>query len=422
MSTRSAAAPGGRGTVGDVTSTSPTVPPAEPARGLASGHASPGVPPWTRRRVGLFVSVVWVVFLAEPFTAALDAGPLALRVVGVLGVLGVAVIFAGTVLTLQRRGRVPRRTAVVLVVVQVACVGLSCLAAQEHGLVGLVFVCVTAIYSLGGRAALWIVAASIVVMLVLPRVLPGWATEDGNALAVVLASAAVYGFMQVIDRNRRLIAAQQELADLAVARERERIARDMHDVLGHSLTVISVKAELAAKLLRAATADRPATAPEERATSEVADIQDLARGALADVRGMVAGSRQVTLAGELATARSALDAAGIEADLPGAVDGVPAEHRELFAWVLREGTTNVLRHSGAARVVVTVAADRLAVDDDGGGGPEGRTDGGNGLTGLTARARDAGAVLETGPSPLGGFRLAVTVRPGPGPGDARIVP
>ncbi|MFF2450921.1 sensor histidine kinase [Isoptericola sp. NPDC058082] len=412
-----------------MTSTSPAAPSAEPAGGAAFDPAqggAPGGPPWARRRIGLLVSVVWVVFLAEPFRAALDADTVALRVAGVLGVLGVGAIFAGTVLTLQRRGRVPRRAAVVLIVVQAVCVALSCLAAQEHGLVGLVFVCVTAIYSLGGRAALWVVVTSIVVMLVLPRVLPGWATEDGNALAVVLASAAVYGFMQVIDRNRRLIAARQELADLAVARERERIARDMHDVLGHSLTVISVKAELAAKLLRAGAPDRPDAAPEARAAHEVADIQDLARGALADVRGMVAGSRRVTLAGELAATRSALDAAGVAADLPGAVDVVPADRRELFAWVLREGTTNVLRHAGASRVVVTVTADSLVVEDDGRGRPatrEGTRDegGGHGLTGLAARARQAGAVLETGPGPLGGFRLAVTVRDG-APAGARIDP
>ncbi|MEU2199009.1 histidine kinase [Isoptericola sp. NPDC019482] len=406
-----------------MTSTSPTVPSAGPAGSATpdpAAAATPGAPPWARRRIGLLVSVVWVVFLAEPFSAALDAETVALRVVGVLGVLGVGGVFAGTVLTLQRRGRVPRRAAVVLIGVQTACVALSCLAAQEHGLVGLVFVCVTAIYSLGGRAPLWILAASIVVMLVLPRVLPGWSTEDGNALAVVLASAAVYGFTQVIDRNRRLIAAQQELADLAVARERERIARDMHDVLGHSLTVISVKAELAAKLLRAA--DAPATAPEERAAREVADIQDLARGALTDVRGMVAGSHQVSLVGELAAARSALDAAGIVAELPGAVDGVPAEHRELFAWVLREGTTNVLRHAGASRVVVTVTADTLVVEDDGRGRPGEPPDGGHGLAGLAARARQAGAVLETGPGALGGFRLAVTVRGNAAPSDARIAP
>ncbi|MFE6970697.1 sensor histidine kinase [Isoptericola sp. NPDC057653] len=411
-----------------MTSTSPAAPSAEPAGGLASdpvGPVAPGAPPWARRRIGLLVSVVWVVFLAEPLTASLDAENLALRVVGVLGVLGVAGIFAGTVLTLQRRGRVPRRAATVLIVVQIACVALSCLAAHEHGLVGLVFVCVTAIYSLGGRPALWIVAASIVVMLVLPRVLPGWAPEDGNALAVVLASAAVYGFTQVIDRNRRLIAAQQELADLAVARERERIARDMHDVLGHSLTVISVKAELAAKLLAAAgTAPvGAASSPTARAAAEVADIQDLARGALADVRGTVAGARRVTLAGELAAARTALDAAGVAAELPGTVDAVPAERRELFAWVLREGTTNVLRHSGATRVVVTLTAGTLAVEDDGRGVPAAREEGGgHGLAGLAARAGQAGAVLETGPSPLGGFRLAVTARDDVAPAGARIDP
>lgn len=418
MSTGSTA-PGARGTVGGVTSTPPTVAPAAPG--------APGAPPWTRRRIGLLVSVVWVVFLAEPLSVALDAEPAAVRVVGVLGVLGVAGIFAGTIFTLQRRGRVPRRAAVVLLVIQAACVALSCVAAQEHGLVGLVFVCVTAIYSVGSRAALWIVGASILVMLVLPRVLPGWAPEDGNALAVVLASAAVYGFMQVIDRNRRLIAAQQELADLAVARERERIARDMHDVLGHSLTVISVKAELAAKLLRADTGNLPDGSPGARAATEVSDIQDLARSALADVRGTVAGAWQVTLAGELAAARSALDAAGVVAELPGAVDDVPADRRELFAWVLREGTTNVLRHSGASRVVVTVDADALVVDDDGAGvaDADGRgrgAGGGRGLAGLTARARADGAVLETGPSPLGGFRLAVTVRPGAPAAGARIDP
>jgi len=394
----------------------------------AGAPGAPTAPPWTRRRIGLLVSVVWVVFLAEPLSVALDAEPAAVRAVGVLGVLGVAGIFAGTILTLQRRGRVPRRAAVVLLVVQTACVALSCVAAQEHGLVGLVFVCVTAIYSVGSRAALWIVGASILVMLVLPRVLPGWAREDGNAVAVVLASAAVYGFMQVIDRNRRLIAAQQELADLAVARERERIARDMHDVLGHSLTVISVKAELAAKLLRAGSGAVPDGSPGARAAAEVSDIQGLARSALADVRGTVAGARQVTLAGELAAARSALDAAGITAQLPGAVDDVPADRRELFAWVLREGTTNVLRHSGASRVVVTVDADALVVDDDGAGVAHDDArrgwgeGGGHGLTGLTARARADGAVLETGPSPLGGFRLAVTVRPGAPAAGARIDP
>ncbi|MFC8599265.1 sensor histidine kinase [Isoptericola sp. NPDC057191] len=414
-----------------MTSTSPTAPsagtagddPFDPDARRPLG----GIP-----RFGPVLAIIWVVFLVEPFQASLDAPTTLLRVVGAVGVLGVAGIFTATFLRFRRvttvgdggrttgRPMLSPRAAALLLTLQLACVGLSCLAAQQHGLVGLIFVCVTAIYVVDGRTALWVVGLSIVVMVVLPRLLPGWEPEDGNVVGAVLASAAVFGFTQVIDRNRRLREAQQQVADLAVARERERIARDMHDVLGHSLTVISVKAELAAKLLAAA---RDGDGPTARAAAEVADIQGLARGALADVRGTVAGAWQVTLAGELAAARSALDAAGVEAELPGAVDAVPAERRELFAWVLREGTTNVLRHSGASRVVVTVAADRLVVDDDGAGVPSSARDGGgHGLTGLTARARAAGAVLETGPSPLGGFRLAVTVRADLSAAGARIDP
>ncbi|MFC7879123.1 sensor histidine kinase [Isoptericola sp. NPDC057391] len=397
---------------------SPT-PPTDPGAYVATPRGPLVVPPRRRRGISVLISVVWVVFLAEPLLAALRADDAVVRVLGVIGVAGVAAVFAGTTVTLQRSGPVAPRTAVVLVAAQTVCVALSCLAAQQHGLVGLIFVCVTAIYSLPARASLALVGASLGVMLALPRLLPGWAEEDGNALALVLACAAVFGFTQVIDRNRRLLAAQQEVADLAVARERERIARDMHDVLGHSLTVISVKAELAAKLLRAADRRGPGpddAGPGDRAAREVGEIQDLARAALADVRGMVAGARQASLTGELAAARSALDTAGIDAELPGAVDVVPAERRELFAWVLREGTTNVLRHAGASRVVVTLEADRLVIDDDGAGvdgrgadAGHGRTSG-HGLAGLAARARSAGGVLETGPSPLGGFRLAVTAR------------
>jgi two-component system sensor histidine kinase DesK len=143
---------------------------------------------------------------------------------------------------------------------------------------------------------------------------------------------------------------------------------------------------------------------------------------------MVTATRHVTLAGELAAARRALDAAGIEAQLPGAVDAVPEELREVFAWTVREGTTNVLRHAAAGRVVVTLAPDRIVVEDDGRGAapcPDDAEEGGagtaeptgspgdapgHGLAGLRERAAAAGAAVETGPSPLGGFRLAVRAR------------
>ena len=142
--------------------------------------------------------------------------------------------------------------------------------------------------------------------------------------------------------------------------------------------MISVKAELAGKLF-----DLDA----DRARAEIAEVQALARAALADVRGMVSATRAVTLAGELAGARQAFDSAGVDADVPGTVDQVPDDLRELFAWAVREGTTNVLRHAAASRVRVTMTGDTLIVDDDGYGPANTDVVPGNGLRGLTERAR-----------------------------------
>jgi len=405
-------------------------------RSLAAAVAGPNATAERQRRiwrlVGPMFGAVWVVFLSEPARASWQNPDPVLRWCGILGVALSAVGFVMSVFLLRQtfavEGRNGRWWAVFSVAIQVVGVVLACLAAQEHGLVGTVFISVSAVYLLRTPRALLVTAGLAVVMFVLPRVIPGWEPEDGNIAALVLATLATYGFAQLVERNRQLQLAQEEVAALAVSRERERIARDMHDVLGHSLTVISVKSELAGRLVEADPA---------RAAAEVADIQALARSALADVRGMVAATRHVTLAGELAAARRALDAAGIEAQLPGAVDAVPEDLRELFAWAVREGTTNVLRHAAAARVVVTLAPDRIVVEDDGRGaepcpdddavGPGPTAPGspgdapGHGLAGLRERAAAAGASVETGPSPLGGFRLAVRAgRRSGAPTGARI--
>jgi two-component system sensor histidine kinase DesK len=233
---------------------------------------------------------------------------------------------------------------------------------------------------------------------VLPMIVPGW-TSPGDLLpSLLLACFAAFGIGMVIERNAQLAQAREQLVDLAVSRERERVARDVHDILGHSLTVITVKAELAGRLLEAV----PGT---ERARSELADAERLAREALADVRATVSGLREISLTGELVSARRALEAAGIAADLPTAVDVVPARHRELFAWALREGVTNVVRHSGASRCGVRLTADCVEVRDDGRG--PGADGGGSGLAGLRTRAAAAGARLETERPPEGGFLLRV---------------
>jgi two-component system sensor histidine kinase DesK len=398
----------------------------EPPVGQAGSRAP------RRAWVGVLLAAVWIIFLAIPLREAAGAATAPMRVVGAAGVAGLAALFTWSFVRHWAGRPTARRTPAVLVAAELACVALITLAAGQAGLVGLVLVCATVMMFASTRSGVVVVGALVLALLALPRVVPGWQPEDRLVLTALLASLAIFSFRRATERNRALHRTQQEVAALAAAQERDRISRDMHDILGHSLTVVSVKAELATRLLHADTeradtehadterdaAPAPTTATT-RARDEVAEIQALVRSTLADMRGMVSAERQVTLAGELAAARSAFDAAGIEADLPGAVDDVPENHREVFAWALREGTTNVLRHAAARRAAVTLAPGTLLIDDDGRGpGTEGPATGagGNGLTGLTERARSAGLVVETGPSPMGGLRLAVRV-PGGGRSD-----
>jgi two-component system sensor histidine kinase DesK len=215
----------------------------------------------------------------------------------------------------------------------------------------------------------------------------------------------VYGFSRLIRANHELAAAREQVAVLAAEQERLRIARDLHDLLGHSLTTVTVKAALATRLF-----DQDPV----RARAEIGEVERLARESLADVRAAVAGFRDVRLGTELATAREVLAAAGIEADLPHVVDDVPTELGGLFGWVVREGVTNVVRHSRASRVTITLHTRAIEVVDNGRGCAGG--DPGHGLAGLAERAAALGGHLVAGPlgastdaTSTNGFRLRVDV-------------
>ncbi|MCS5715695.1 sensor histidine kinase [Herbiconiux sp. CPCC 205716] len=214
-------------------------------------------------------------------------------------------------------------------------------------------------------------------------------------LSVSVMMATLTGNISTLDRLR---AAQDQVAELAAERERSRVARDVHDILGHSLTVIIVKAELAGRLQDAGSF---------AARSEIAQIEQLARGALADVRATVHGFRGVSISGELAAARAALESADVSADLPGSTEQVPADRRELAGWVVREAVTNVVRHSGARTCRVRLDPRGIEVADDG-CGPSAAAESGSGLTGLRERVEGSGARLTLGRSDLGGFRVRVT--------------
>ncbi len=217
--------------------------------------------------------------------------------------------------------------------------------------------------------------------------------------SITLMMIALMGNVRAI---RELQAARDEVARLAVADERSRIARDLHDVLGHNLTTIIVKASLARKLL-----ERGETDP---AAVEIGDVERLSRQALTDVRATVSAQRRTTLPEELAGARAVLTAAGIEPVLPQATEDVRPEYSEVFAYVLREAVTNVVRHSGASRCAVSLGASWLDVTDDGTGltsTVEGPT--GNGLNGIRERLSPLGGSLRVGRAPGGGFQLRAFV-------------
>lgn len=194
--------------------------------------------------------------------------------------------------------------------------------------------------------------------------------------------------MDVERKNQELAVAHEEVRALATTAERERISRDLHDLLGHTLTLVAVKAELAARLV---------SRDSEAAEREMQAVAAAAREALSEVRTAVVGMKGASLAFEIDKARQALAAADIEAEISAlTTDGYPAQEAVL-AMALREGVTNVIRHAGAKRCDITLEpsakALTLTIADNGPGG-SGRLVEGSGLKGMRARLAAIGGALD----------------------------
>ena len=187
------------------------------------------------------------------------------------------------------------------------------------------------------------------------------------------------------DKNRSLVKAQDEVKHLAATAERERIGRDLHDLLGRTLTLIAIKADLAVKL----NAREPA-----KAEAEMREVAGAAREALAEVRAAVAGMTNATLGREIAGAQRALAAAGIACIVEGEVDQIDQGASAVLAMALREAVTNVIRHSGAKTCTIALKrrenAINLTISDDGDGAAIRE---GGGLGGIRARLAAAGGEL-----------------------------
>jgi two-component system sensor histidine kinase DesK len=292
------------------------------------------------------------------------------------------------------------------------------------------YVVVAAAVTLPTRKAAWMVAATTVVAGVVYGFQTGWdafVTSWQEIVPFPLIGIGMVAVSRLVVTVRELQAARREIAQLAaaeaVAKERLRFARDLHDLLGHSLSSITLKSELADRLL-------PETPETHRGVAELRDIRGIARGALREIREAVAGYRQPALSEELIGAKEMLEAAGIACRIDNDAGLLPKSVEGILAWTVREGATNVIRHSRARHCAIQIACEdgeggeagkvRAEVSDNGSGlfpardGTEGSgTDGlvgGSGLSGLAERVAEfAGADFEAGPLPVGGFRLRVSL-------------
>ncbi|MEV5932521.1 sensor histidine kinase [Streptomyces sp. NPDC052079] len=207
--------------------------------------------------------------------------------------------------------------------------------------------------------------------------------------------------------------ARETRARLAVAEERLRFGRDLHDVMGRNLAVIALKSELAVQL---AQRERP------EAVTQMVEVQRLAHEAQREVREVVRGYREADLAGELAGAQGVLSAAGIDCTVTGPATGFPAPVQSALAWVVREAATNVLRHGDPRRCAMELRVREghvvLTVENDGAPAPGGSGARGSGLIGLRERLAEIGGTLRAGPAGDGLFLLTVEVPLPAHPGEA----
>lgn len=363
---------------------------------------------WVRSHTGLWMCLVWIpVFLFAPaadIVATIQDGqaPAWSTALAVVFLMGLAATFAGSVIPASRgRGGSGVQASLVLLA------GLACAAMVSFSWVspfalpaiacGVVLhmrhvLPVIVVISLFAGTVVWLVGG-------------GPAGAAGAAVLTFLAGLGNFVVHRLVAVIAELDAARSELARAAVVAERARFARDLHDLLGHTLSVIVVKAEATRRL---------ASKDPDAAAGHAADIESISRDALTEVREVVSGYRSIRLGAELDAARKTLNDAGITPEIRNEIVSLAGQAEGLLGWVVREGVTNVVRHSGADRCTIVARQDGseavVEVSDNGSGTRSSAPDPGSGwgLAGLRERAAALGGRL-TASAYDGGFRLIVRV-------------
>ncbi len=364
-----------------------------------------------------FFSGVWLVYLIQPVSQLFGHQHTALWITGGLAITVIfCVVYVGVIGAWDSNPRMAQRGLAIIFALAV----LACVVYGSDWLPMWIYVSAATGFVFPG----WRAAMLAVLGVGGCYALLSWLTHFGvddfliDLLPVVLIGWAMSGFRMQIMLTRELSQARGTVAKLAANEERLRLARDMHDLTGQSLSLVTLKSELARKIL----ARLPQTSERDAAMSEVDDIGRVSRQTLHDIREAVSGYRRPTLAIEIITARTALEAAAIRLDDDPAVTlrsgTFDPDAEAALAWCLREAVTNVIRHSGAknCRVRLTQRAGEISLEV---------SDTGRGFGGRTGQGRDHAAAWLPGsgdarPRPAG----PVSRTPGPAdpePGPAQVV-
>lgn len=357
-------------------------------------------------RFGWIMGAIWLVFLVYPAFALLrsEAEPWA-RAVGWCGLTAFAVAYLAGFVTGMRVKPGSESVTTKLLFWGALCSALLTLPAIGWAATAFTPFLMSYTSYLLSRRWHWTVNALGPVLIVTEIAIlgAGSGAQPWGLLWIVLMVAAVNTVNSWL--IRRSVRADELRFELATSEERESVARDVHDLLGHSLTVVKLKAELASRLID--------TNPEA-ARAEIDAIVQLASEAIAGVRSTVTGLRAEGLTEQLQASTAAFGSAGISVEIRGTATALSPAQSVPAAWILREATTNVLRHSGARSVVISLDAGTLTVEDDGTGldqatpTGDGARPAGHGLRGMAERAAAAGAELRVDPGAGRGTRVSLT--------------
>ena len=355
----------------------------------SSGSGRSGSRPWRlHRRHIVWDATVWVLFLALPIIQLL-LGSFAWweRLLGLTGVLGFIAGYVWAFSTPDNRASsvgvppigLPTRVLLRELAVQTFFTVLTLPALGWWTVCFFPFFCSLILFSTTLRRGIPTVVMATGLLVAASLLWNTHPDSHWQVLGISLTEVPIVIARIAVELQERRTAAERELA---LVSQREALGRDVHDILGHSLTVLTLKAEVARRLIE----HDPAAA-----SRELDEVITLARGALTDVRSTVTRLRSPDLASQVGATRTALSAAQIDMEMLGSAQDIPERQRALMAWALREATTNIVRHARATNVTVHLAPGMLRVSDDGVGLAGDQP--GNGLEGLRSRFEQEGGSL-----------------------------